>query len=228
MVAHAGVSHAAVVVMVHWGKTASCLLAGGSLGYLLADPSSSLVSLPLAGIGSAVFLLFQYPTAKDRTESQLREEIAQGESRFGALAQAAGAVVWRSSAAGEIDTPQPQWCEFTGQSFEESAGHSWMDAIHPGDRERVSRQWPVAVAKHAVYQAELRLRDKRGGYRDVVLRAAPVMGDGGRVQEWVGALVDVTEERTEQRALAEQERHHRRVLDALETFVTVLSPRATW
>ncbi len=213
--------------ILSWSKSALCALAGGSAGYALAEPTSAPASLTVGALASAAWLILQYRSACDQTRDRLHEELLLNETRYRSLVKATAAIVWRTGASGDFVTPQPEWSAFTGQSFRELAGKGWLDAVHPEDRERVSVAWSTALAKQGVYESEYRLRQRSGGYREVLARAAPVTDRHGRLLEWVGVNVDVSEQRRAQRVLADSERRMHRVLDSLYTYVAVLAHDGT-
>ncbi|HET7231863.1 MAG TPA: ATP-binding protein, partial [Longimicrobium sp.] len=123
---------------------------------------------------------------------EVDEAVRRSEERFRALVAGTSDVIWTASPDG--GGAGTAWEAFTGQSGE---GDAWADAVHPGDRERVRALWGEAVARRRRYHAEYRLCRADGEYRDVVSTAVPVVDAEGAVREWVGSIVDVTEQRRE-------------------------------
>gem|GEM_PF-6576409 len=134
-------------------------------------------------------------TLERRTEETAHSlhALIRSETRYRSLVEASASIVWDMPASGEIATDQPRWTEFTGQTFEECRGWGWMDAIHPDDRAHVALTWVAAVDDQSHFHAELRLRRCDGEYRHMVVRATPIVADGGQVREWIGVYTDVTE-----------------------------------
>ncbi len=75
------------------------------------------------------------------TEQRLRHS----EERFRALVDASAAVVWNTSASGELMPPQPRWSAYTGQSEAAYQGWGWVDAVHPEDRAHAADTWARSV-----------------------------------------------------------------------------------
>jgi PAS domain S-box-containing protein len=146
------------------------------------------------------------------------------EGRYKSLVEAIGAIVWNSPANGEFETPQLEWSVFTGQKFEELRGWGWLDAVHPDDRARTAQQWAAAMANHRSLDIDHRLRRSDGQYRSMHVRAVPILDSNGHVHEWLGVHTDVTERKRAEEIIADNERQLRRVLNALYTFVSVLTP----
>jgi PAS domain S-box-containing protein len=144
-------------------------------------------------------------TGRKRAEESLRIS----EERFRSLVEATAAIVWNADGEGHFVSPQPSWSAFTGQGFEELRGGGWIEAIHPDDRPQTVEAWRAALTGRSVYKAEHRLRRHDGTYRDMLVRAVPLLGPGGRVEEWVGVHTDITTRRRAEEALRETEERYR-------------------
>ena len=132
---------------------------------------------------------------------RIADELRASEERYRSLISATAQIVWTASAAGEFDRLQPQWADFTGQTFDQYQGWGWLTAVHPDDQWRVAEAWSAAVANRTPYEVEHRLRRPDGVYRLMSARAVPVLEDDGAIREWVGVYTDITE-----RQLAEARR----------------------
>ncbi|MBY6261061.1 PAS domain S-box protein [Azospirillum sp. 412522] len=168
----------------------------------------------------------------DTTEAKRAEErLRLSEERFRSLVEATAAIVWNTSGAGRFDTPQPSWSCFTGQRFEELQGTGWVEAIHPDDRPHTSEAWRAARTGRTVYKAEHRLRRYDGVYRDMLVRAVPLLDAGGAVQEWVGVHTDITTRRRAEEALRETEERYRLAAQATNDAIwdwNLSSDRIHW
>jgi PAS domain S-box-containing protein len=140
-------------------------------------------------------------------------ELALSERRYRSLVEATSQIVWWADAEGREGRNSPQWRAFTGQSSEAAIGMGWLDALHPDDRDRVSRLWADAIKSGDFYEAEYRLRRADGEYRTMMGRATTLRDDDGTVVEWIGALVDVTESREAQAELRDRARQQEAVAD---------------
>ena len=101
-------------------------------------------------------------------------------------------VVWVADAEGRPRDGSPS-LRPSGKTEEAGVGWSWLDAIHPDDRERVWRCWQQALASRSDYEVAFRTQDAEGGYRQVVARAVPLLAEDGSVREWIGMNTDVSE-----------------------------------
>jgi PAS domain S-box-containing protein len=113
--------------------------------------------------------------------------------RYGSLALMSAQIIWTTNPEGLVCEDSPSWREFTGQTEQEIQGWGWANALHPDDRERAIGDWFTAVKARSIYITMYRIRRKDGEYRDVFVRAIPVLEAAGTVREWVGSCTDLTE-----------------------------------
>ncbi|MDQ8020493.1 MAG: PAS domain-containing protein [Moraxellaceae bacterium] len=143
-----------------------------------------------------------------RDVTQLRRAstaLKYSHDRFQAAVQAIG-VMWTSDAAGRMHAPQPGWSELTGQSPQEYEGEGWASALHPEDVQPTLQAWNEAVSKQTGYLHEHRVRRSDGQWRLFSIKAQPVRDSDGKVIEWVGVHVDITEARKDAEALRAADR----------------------
>ncbi len=124
-------------------------------------------------------------------EAALRDS----EARYRALIMATTNMVWRANADGEGFLVSPRWRELTGQSEAEITNFGWVGALHPKDRERSERLWREAMAHKRLYENEFQVRARDLSYRHFHVQAVPIIAPDGAVHEWIGAAVDITQER---------------------------------
>ena len=121
--------------------------------------------------------------------------LERSEARYRSLTLASASIVWLADADGGFIREGSSWEEYTGQSTAAAEGTGWINAIHPHDREGVDAIWRRAFERKEAYYSEYRLMRADGQYRRVVSRGIPVFGPDGTPIEWVGACVDVEDER---------------------------------
>ncbi len=126
------------------------------------------------------------------------------DARLRALATTTLAIVWTTDPDGSIQSENPSWAAFTGQTRKQYEIHGWLEAIHPEDRQRLFEEWRSALRQTRRFAADYRLRRHDGEYRDVTAEGAPVF-EGKRVVEWVGYCIDVTDRHRAEAALTQSE-----------------------
>lgn len=124
---------------------------------------------------------------------QEEAEVRFNEQRYRSLVQATTAIVWDTPASGEFTVEQPGWTSFTGQTFEELRGTGWLNAIHPEDRAETARVWSEAVTNRSRYTVEHRIQTPDKTYRNMFVRAVPILGEDGTIRQWIGIHTDITE-----------------------------------
>jgi PAS domain S-box-containing protein len=157
------------------------------------------------------------------------EEMAQSERRYRALAQAGASAVWRADANGRLTALQ-DWEALTGLPHELvlEGVHSWLDGLHPDDREAAAAAWMHSVRSGEQFQTVYRVRPRDSAdWRWCRSRGVPVRGEPdaespeGSIVEWVGVVHDIDSERRaeNQRRLLAMEVNHR----AKNTLAVVLT-----
>ncbi len=145
--------------------------------------------------------------------------LQESEERYRSLIEASSAIVWRTPASGEFGGPQPGWSAFTGQGPEAYGGMGWMGCVHPDDRAHTAEAWRRALETRGLYETEHRLRRADGEYRDMWVRAVPVLHADGSLREWVGVHTDVTDEKRVEAALRRSEESYRFLADTIPQLV---------
>lgn len=171
----------------------------------------------------AVAIVFE--DVGEREEVRQLSEAEAGRSReaarYRSLVEATAAIVWTTPPSGVFEAPPEHWLRVTGQSAAEAQGEGWLDAVHPDDQEATAAAWRTAIASRSVYEVEHRLRQSDGSYRRMAVRAAPVFGPGGELEEWVGVHTDIEEQSLAAAQLADSEARLRTLFDAIADVVLV-------
>jgi PAS domain S-box-containing protein len=155
------------------------------------------------GLITFAFEVTDQVLARRRIEA-LAADVAQSEARMRALVDAAATIVWTANADGDRLESSPSWLAFTGQTADDYRDGGYATAIHPDDRATALEIWQSAVAVGAAYAAEYRLRRPDGSYAHTLARGMPVRDEGGRVLEYVGCNVDVSDLRRAEAIAREQ------------------------
>ncbi|NJK32996.1 MAG: PAS domain-containing protein [Deltaproteobacteria bacterium] len=159
-------------------------------------------------------------TILDITERKRTEEaISRSEHRYRTLVEVASAVTWKCPPDGRHVEPQPAWMAFTGQSSEEMLRDGWMRAVHPDDAPDAARKWFEAVSQGRHFTSEHRVRRYDGTYRWMRVHAVPVRDSRGRVVEWFGMNLDISERKTAEERLRESEARFRNLANAMPQLV---------
>ncbi len=130
-------------------------------------------------------------TERKRTEEKLRES----ELKFRQLAEHIRKVFWITDAArGQMLYVSPAYEKIWGRTCESlyQSPQSWLDAVHPEDRERVL-QAAMIKQERGDYDEIYRIIHRDGSVRWIHDRAFPVRNAAGKLERTVGTAEDVTE-----------------------------------
>ena len=131
--------------------------------------------------------------------------LADSEARFRRMAEAAPVGIYLAAADGAITYVNRAWVEKVGMTVEQSLGTGWMAAL--ADPEGYHKQTPwVDFTPGEVRQRDVAFRRPGGGILWVHIVNAAEFDDEGRVSGFIGAMVDITEQRAAREALAESQR----------------------
>ena len=152
---------------------------------------SSRIDVVLDDDGRPVRFIGVVADVTERREAQRAVEFNHG--RRAALLEATSAMTWIADLSGQsIDWTA--WCELTGMLPEHCAGHGWLDAVHPNDRDRVRAAYRTALARSDVYNVDYRVMTRAGTYRWFNARSAPVRDASGAIREWQGVMLPIEDQ----------------------------------
>jgi len=117
------------------------------------------------------------------------------DARFHALVKTLRAAIWMAQPDGHV-TASLNWTDVTDLDPASFLGTAWVDALHPGDRDRTLKAWEDALANKVPYEIEHRARAGDGSHHWYKSRAMPVFNEDGSVREWIGISYDITESKT--------------------------------
>jgi PAS domain S-box-containing protein len=114
---------------------------------------------------------------------------------FAFLANSIPQLVWTSDANGYCDYFNQRWFDYTGTTYEQSAGSGWQYTIHPEDFDAVLHAWQQANRNGQECVVEHRLRHRSGEYRWNLTKAMPMRATDGTVMRWFGTCTDIQEQK---------------------------------
>jgi PAS domain S-box-containing protein len=178
-------------------------------------------------------LVMRDVTARRRAELQLRDS----EERLALAVAGAREGVWDLNLETGHVLYSPRWKQMLGYDEEEIEPHisAFQRLVHPDDRQRAEKAQDSIASGEATFEAEFRLRHKKGHYIHVLSRGYPVRRvPGGPVIRIVGTHLDLSDRKAAEAALRQSEERLRLAFDGaqegvwdwnLETGAVIYSPR---
>lgn len=166
----------------------------GVLALFARSPLSESLTSELAPVAESIAQFIE----RRRGEAAIRAS----EERFRTLTEAIPQIVWHANADGEATYFNRLWLDYTALSIEKSRGFGWIGAVHPQDQERVLASWRAAVESPLDQVAdrfteEFRLRmGNTDDYRWFLAVAVPLRKPDGRVDQWIGSMTDIHDQKT--------------------------------
>ena len=116
----------------------------------------------------------------------------------------------------------PAYDDIWGRSSREllDKPQSWMDAIHPADRERIEQE--LAYQNHGDFEAEYRIIRPNGSVRWIHSRAFPINDEKGEVSRIAGTAEDITEKKEAASLIAASEARLRAILKTANDGIHIL------
>ena len=138
-------------------------------------------------------------------ESALRQrevELQESAARFRLLTEAVPQIVWNADPDGRASYWNSRWREYTGRPTEDARDRAWLAAVHPHDADRVGAAWDMAVIQGADrFAQELRLRGADGEFRWMLAAAVPLRRADGAVDQWIGSMADIDDQKRQAETL---------------------------
>lgn len=156
---------------------------------------------------------------RTREVQDINRTLLRTEASLRAIADLVPDLLWRTDAVGDANWFNRRWFSYTGQTEAEAQGRGWIDVVHPVERDAACAAWATTISEGWAYQAELRIGDRKGGYRWFLVRAEPLRDDQGKIIAWFAAGTDIHDQRTMLDALRQSELRFRTLVEGMPQLV---------
>jgi two-component system CheB/CheR fusion protein len=167
---------------------------------------------------NGVVLTFVDITERKQAEDALRES----EARFRILTDAVPQVIWANEAGGAATYFNKRWFEYSGLSYEQSAGPGWQAIVHPDDAPASVEDWQRALVAGQVFDTEYRLRRADGVYRWFIGRNVPLRDADGQITGWFGSATDIEDLKQAEAARSESDERFRLLVEGARDYAMFL------
>jgi two-component system CheB/CheR fusion protein len=152
---------------------------------------------------------------------EIEEALRASEERLRTVADNVPQVIWTNESGGKANYFNRRWYEYSGLSYEESAGPGWQAIVHPDDAPASTERWKQALVKGEVFDSEYRLLRHDGTYRWFIGRNVPLRHNG-EVLSWFGTATDIDDLKRAQAALQETQERFRLLVDGAKDYAMFL------
>jgi PAS domain S-box-containing protein len=130
-----------------------------------------------------------------RPEMAAQQALSDSEQLLRNITNAVPTAIWTSDAAGGITFVNQTWIEWTGKPYDTHMGAGWAEAILPEDRHRASQKFINDLTNRVRYEVEFRINHSDGTTHWCVASGQPQHRKDGSFTGYVGACVDITEQK---------------------------------
>ncbi len=122
--------------------------------------------------------------------------LRESEAKFRFLADSVPELIWTSTPKGDVDYYNEPWFAYTGMNFEQLSSWGWQQVIHPEDLPNTVERWTHSVKTGEPHEIHVRIRNGKSGiYRWFLARAEARRDDTGAILQWVGACMDIDDQK---------------------------------
>jgi len=161
--------------------------------------------------------------SRDVTEERRAQEVLRAaEERYRSLVENVGDIIFTMDRQGRATSISPAFRRVSGWEVEEWLGRSFLELIHPEDREEALLMFRRVMGGEQPPLYELRFRNQRGEYVTGEFVVTPQY-EGERVVGLLGVGRDISERKRFEEALRASEERLRRITDNMMDMVSQVS-----
>jgi len=139
-------------------------------------------------------------TLLDITEQKTaKEALAENEQLLRSITSAAPACLWMSDNTGAFTYINQTWIDWTNRPLEDHLGDGWLNSIVTEDRGNIAGKFTNAISNRTFFEAEFRIDHVDGTTHWCAANGTPQYKADGSFTGYIGACVDITEQKNLQR-----------------------------
>jgi PAS domain S-box-containing protein len=140
-------------------------------------------------------------TSKEAAAARLSDKaLKDSENLFKALTSLAPVGIFQTDEKGNCTFVNKCWQDFSGLTLNEAKGLGWIKALHPDDKERVSKEWQKATETGSTFISEYRFRSPSGRITWLSGNGVPLILNN-MTAGYIGTITDITARKEAEEAL---------------------------
>jgi PAS domain S-box-containing protein len=158
---------------------------------------------------------------RDITErKKAQKELENSSENMRLILETVPGLLYSRLPSGEVEYANQRSSEYHGMTQEELSAGTWVDALHPDEKQSVLDEIARNFAKGEPYTMEYRRRRHDGAYRWFQTSVQPLKNQQGEVIRWYGVLTDVDDLRRAEESLrlTQEKLSHAMQIGALSEF----------
>ncbi len=130
--------------------------------------------------------------------------LQNSERRYETIATISPVGIFHTDILGNCHYVNNRWCKITGINRETAVTMTWINTIHPEDRQRIEAEWYHALTQKLPFRSKYRFQRSHGEIVWVLGQTVPEIGAEGQVIAYVGTVTDISDHKQVEEALAER------------------------
>jgi PAS domain S-box-containing protein len=128
-------------------------------------------------------------------QKRLMTMLADSEQLLKNVTTAAPIGLWMSDELGSITYVNQTWIDWTGLQYENNMNDGWVNSIIAEDREKAAEKFLRDFTNRTFYEVEFRINHTDGTIHWCVATGRPQYASNGNFSGYIGACVDITEQK---------------------------------
>jgi len=128
-----------------------------------------------------------------------RKNLLEREALFRGITAASPTALWITDKAGNISYVNETWIKWTGKPLEKHLGTGWLDAVSKDDLKKAYTSFTDDFTNRRYHESHFRVVHTNGQERWVVCTGNPQFDEENNFKGFIGACVDITEQKQLQR-----------------------------
>ncbi|MBS7564641.1 PAS domain S-box protein [Mucilaginibacter sp. Bleaf8] len=124
-----------------------------------------------------------------------QKALRDSEALFRGITTASPAALWMADQQGSINYVNQIWVDWTGRDMAQHLGTGWLESVTSDDVEQTRKRFMSDFTERRFHESQFRIKHTSGSNRWVVCTGNPQYREDGTFTGYIGACVDITEQK---------------------------------